>query len=166
MEPLSLIQEIAAAILPVVLAITLHEAAHAFVAYRCGDSTAKMLGRLTLNPIAHIDLIGTILVPLLVGIFSQFHFIFGWAKPVPISTNQLRHPRRDIALVTAAGPLSNLLMAFIWTALFKLATLIHPEQHMAAQFLLYASRIGILINLVLAFLNLIPIPPPWMGAKF
>ncbi len=156
---LSTIQTITVWILPVLLAITLHEASHAYAAYRLGDSTAKMMGRLSLNPIKHIDLIGTILVPILVGIFSQFQFVFGWAKPVPINYNQLRNPRRDMALVAAAGPLSNLAMALFWASLLKLGLMLDPRTSMLGLFLALSGQAGILINLILAFLNLIPIPP-------
>jgi Zn-dependent protease len=156
---LSIIQTISVWTIPVVLAITLHEAAHAYAAHRLGDSTAKMMGRLSLNPIRHIDLIGTIVVPILVGIFSHFQFIFGWAKPVPINYNQLKQPRRDMALVAAAGPLSNLAMAFFWASMFKIGLMLNPETSMVALFLALSGQAGILINLILAFLNLIPIPP-------
>jgi len=156
---LSIIQTISVWTIPVLLAITLHEAAHAYAAHRLGDSTAKMMGRLSLNPIRHIDLVGTIVVPILVGIFSHFQFIFGWAKPVPINYNQLKQPRRDMALVAAAGPLSNLAMALFWASVFKIGLMLKPETSMVALFLALSGQAGILINLILAFLNLIPIPP-------
>lgn len=156
---ISTIQTIAVWVLPVLLAITLHEAAHAYAAHRLGDNTAKMLGRLSLNPIRHIDLIGTILVPILVGVFSQFQFVFGWAKPVPINYNQLHHPKRDMALVAAAGPVSNLAMALFWATLLKIGLLLDPRTSMLALFLALSGQAGILVNLILAFLNLIPIPP-------
>lgn len=159
METLSLIQKIAVWGLPVLLAITLHEAAHAYAAHRLGDSTAKMLGRLSLNPIRHIDLMGTIIVPILVGVLSHFNFVFGWAKPVPVNGNQLRNPRRDMALVTAAGPLSNFVMAILWAALFKLALSLNPQSSASVLFLAYTAQAGIIINLILAFLNLLPVPP-------
>ena len=159
MLTLTLIQKIAVWAVPVLLAITLHEAAHAWVASLCGDTTAKMLGRLSINPLRHIDLIGTVAVPILVAVLSQFQFIFGWAKPVPINWARLQKPRRDMALVAAAGPISNLLMALIWAACFKIATMLHPETSVPALFLLLVGQAGVLINLVLAFLNLIPIPP-------
>lgn len=159
MPELTTIQQIAVWIIPVLLAITLHEAAHAWVASLCGDTTAKQLGRLSFNPVKHIELFGTIILPIMILIFSNFHFVFGWAKPVPINTAQMPHPRRGMALSTAAGPLSNLLMAVIWTALFKLATFMHPETSYSALFLLLTSQAGILINLIFAFLNLLPIPP-------
>jgi Zn-dependent protease len=159
MPEFTLIQQICIWAIPVLLAITLHEAAHAYVAYRCGDTTAKMLGRLSLNPIHHIDPIGTILMPLLIGVLTQFNFVIGYAKPVPINWSQFRHPRRDMILVTLAGPFSNIFMAFLWAACFKIATLLHPETSMPALFLLFSARAGMIINLVLAALNLIPIPP-------
>jgi Zn-dependent protease len=156
---LTLIQTIAVWAVPVLLAITLHEAAHAWVAHRLGDSTAKMMGRLSLNPLRHVDWVGTLLVPILVAVLSHFQFIFGWAKPVPINYNQLRNPRRDMAWVAAAGPLSNLAMALLWALLFKLGTLLDPNASMIARYLVLTGQAGILINLILAFLNLIPIPP-------
>lgn len=159
MPELTTIQQIAVWIIPALLAITLHEAAHAWVANRCGDSTAKMLGRLSFNPIRHIDLIGTIAIPVAVLILSHFNFVFGWAKPVPINAAQLRKPRRDMALVAAAGPLSNLLMAITWAIIFKTALLLDPVHSVPALFLLLVSRAGIIINLLLAFFNLLPIPP-------
>ncbi|ASQ45441.1 site-2 protease family protein [Legionella clemsonensis] len=159
MPELTTIQQIAIWLLPVLFGITLHEAAHAWVAYRLGDTTAKMLGRVSFNPMRHIDLIGTIIVPIAVLILSRFNFVFGWAKPVPINDSQFRHPRRDIALATAAGPLSNLLMAIMWTGLLKIAANMNPQSSNFALFLLLAARAGIIINLLLAYLNLIPIPP-------
>ena len=159
MFTLTMIQKIAVWIVPVLLAITLHEAAHALVASRCGDNTAKMLGRLSINPLRHIDLIGTIVVPIIIALLSQFQFIFGWAKPVPINWRLLRRPRIDTALVAAAGPISNLLMSILWSLCLKLSTFFHPETSSIALFMLLSAQAGILINLVFAFLNLIPIPP-------
>ena len=159
MLTLTLTQKIAVWSIPVLLAITLHEAAHAYVANRCGDTTAKQLGRLSFNPLRHIDLIGTLLVPIIIALLSQFHFIFGWAKPVPINWTRLKNPRRDMGLVAAAGPLSNLIMALLWAGCFKIATLFHPEGSTPALFMLLTAQAGILTNLVLGFLNLIPIPP-------
>lgn len=159
MLTLTLIQKIVVWAIPVLLAITLHEAAHAWVANRCGDPTAKMLGRLSINPLRHVALVGTVIVPFLVAILSQFQFIFGWAKPVPVDWSKLNKPRRDMGLVAAAGPLSNFIMALLWAGLFKIATLLHPETSRSILFLLLTAQAGIIINLVLAFLNLIPIPP-------
>lgn len=159
MPEFTLIQQICIWALPVLLAITLHEAAHAYVALRCGDTTAKDLGRVSLNPVKHIDPIGTILVPLVIGVLTQFSFVIGYAKPVPINWNRFKNPKRDIILVTLAGPLSNLVMAFLWAACLKLSLYFHPETSSTALFLLATARAGMIINLVLAFLNLLPIPP-------
>ncbi|KTD65804.1 site-2 protease family protein [Legionella spiritensis] len=159
MPELTTVQQIAIWIIPVLFAVTIHEASHAWVANLCGDNTAKMMGRLTFNPVKHIDPIGTVIMPVLILVLSQFHFVFGWAKPVPINGAQLRHPRRDMALATAAGPASNLLMVLFWAGCFKIATYFNPQYSSPALFLLLASRAGIIINLLLAFFNLIPIPP-------
>lgn len=159
MPEFTVIQQICIWALPILFAITLHEAAHAFVAYRCGDTTAKMFGRLSLNPIRHIDPVGTILLPIVMGVLTHFNFVFGYAKPVPINWNQLRKPRRDMILVALAGPLSNFLMAFLWAGCFKLATALHSETSMPALFLLATARAGMIINLLLAVLNILPIPP-------
>ncbi|MDI9817685.1 MULTISPECIES: site-2 protease family protein [unclassified Legionella] len=159
MLELTATQQIAIWLLPILFAITLHEAAHAWAAYRLGDNTAKLLGRLSFNPIRHIDLVGTIIVPIIILVLSQFNFVFGWAKPVPINESNLRNPRRDTALVTAAGPLSNLLMALFWASLLKLAMMLDPQSSNIVLFLFLTARAGILINLLLAYLNLIPIPP-------
>ena len=157
---LSLPQQIAVWILPVLLAITLHEAAHAWVANKCGDTTAKMLGRVSINPLRHVDLVGTILVPLMVGILTQFQFIFGWAKPVPISWSRLHRPRLDRALVSIAGPISNFIMAFLWAICFKCAALYsNPQTSTIGLFLILMGQAGIITNLILGILNLIPIPP-------
>lgn len=159
MPEYTIIQQICIWAIPLLLAITLHEAAHAYVALRCGDTTAKMLGRVSLNPIKHIDPIGTVLIPLTIGIFTNFSFVIGYAKPVPINWSRFKNPKRDIILVTLAGPFSNLLMALLWTGCLKIALSFQPEISMPAQFLWAVSRAGISINLVLAFLNLLPIPP-------
>lgn len=157
MLELTLIQKIAVGIIPVLFAITVHEVAHGWVAYRLGDPTAKMLGRLTLNPIKHIDLVGTIIVPLI--LLSMGGFIFGWAKPVPINWRNLRNKRRDIMLVSIAGPFTNGLMALFWAAIYQLIARSHqaPTDEIMALFLM--SQIGVLVNIVLMVLNLIPIPP-------
>jgi Zn-dependent protease len=159
MPALNFIQTLAVWIVPVLLAITLHEASHAYAAHRCGDSTAKMLGRLSINPLRHVDLIGTLLVPLAVAVMSNFQFVFGWAKPVPISWNNLKKPRRDMALVAAAGPASNFIMALLWAVLLKIGLSLNPGTSVLALYLVLTGQAGILINLVLAFLNLLPIPP-------
>ena len=159
MPEFTLIQQICIWALPVLLAITLHEAAHAYVANLCGATTAKMFGRLSLNPIRHIDLVGTILIPIVVGVLTSFQFVIGYAKPVPINWSRFKNPRRDMILVTLAGPFSNIFMAFLWAAAFKIATILHPETSMPALFLLTSARAGMIINLVLAALNLLPLPP-------
>ena len=153
---LSTAQTILLYAIPILFAITVHEVAHGWVANKLGDPTAKMLGRLTLNPIKHIDLVGTILVPAILVTLGGF--IFGWAKPVPITWQNLRHPRRDTALVAAAGPFSNLIMAFLWAALTKLGLTLFPDASASAA-LVSMGQIGIFINLILLVLNLLPIPP-------
>lgn len=159
MPEFTLIQQICIWALPILLAITLHEVAHGYTAYLCGDNTAKMFGRLSLNPIRHIDPLGTLVVPLLIGVLTNFSFLFGYAKPVPVNWNQLKNPKRDMILVSCSGPAANLIMAILWAGIFKAASLMHPETSMPALFLLMAARAGIIVNLILAFLNLIPIPP-------
>lgn len=159
MPEFTLIQQICIWVLPVILAITLHEAAHAYIAHRCGDNTAKMFGRLSLNPLRHIDPVGTLLLPILVGFLTQFSFVIGYAKPVPINWQQFRNPKLDMILVALAGPASNLLMAFIWAFFFKIASHLHPETSTPALFLIMTARAGMIINLVLAALNLLPLPP-------
>ncbi len=157
MLELSLIQKIAISIIPVIFAITVHEVAHGWVANKLGDPTARLLGRLTLNPIKHIDPIGTILVPGLLLLFGGF--IFGWAKPVPITWQNLKNKRRDIVLVSIAGPTANLLMAIFWAILYKIALGLNPVPLNFAFALLTMSQIGVVINVILMVLNIIPIPP-------
>jgi len=157
MYGLSLIQFAAVAALPLLFAITVHEVAHGWVARRLGDRTAEMLGRLTLNPIKHIDPVGTILVPGILMIAGGF--IFGWAKPVPVDARNLRHPKSDMAIVAAAGPLSNLAMAIIWALLAKLGLALAAISPWVATPLVLMGKIGILLNLILLVLNLIPVPP-------
>ncbi|TIC84959.1 site-2 protease family protein [Crenobacter intestini] len=149
-----LIQKIAIYALPVILAITLHEAAHAYVAKRFGDATAYMLGRMTLNPIKHIDPLGTIALPLLGMIMGGF--IFGWAKPVPVNFGNLKPVRRGMRWVAAAGPLSNFAQAVLWVLLFKLAISTDTPY---SEPLLLMSQAGININVVLMVLNLMPLLP-------
>ncbi|MCK4742290.1 MAG: site-2 protease family protein [Sulfuriflexus sp.] len=154
---LSTYQLLAIAILPTLFAIVVHEVAHGWVAYRLGDSTAYMMGRLTLNPIKHIDPIGTILVPAI--LIYTVGFAFGWAKPVPINWRNLKKPKRDIALVAIAGPGSNLLMAIAWGLVMKFANLLPNSMELISEPLGYMGLFGILINTVLMVFNLIPIPP-------
>ena len=141
---------------PAILAITLHEAAHGYAARHFGDPTAWQAGRISLNPLRHIDPIGTLLLPLLLALFKS-PILFGWAKPVPVSIHRLRRPKRDMLWVAAAGPAVNLLMAVGWTALLKLDTLI--PYNMLSQPLALMCQVGIVINLSLAMLNLFPLPP-------
>ncbi len=151
-----IIQGIAIFSLPVILAITLHEAAHGYVAKRYGDLTAYAQGRVTLNPLKHIDPMGTVIVPLLLLAVSS-PYLFGWAKPVPVNFGNLRHPKRDMLWVAAAGPGANLLMAFLWALVFKLGLAI-PESNFSEPMLLMGQA-GILINVILLVLNLLPLPP-------
>ncbi|WP_263771888.1 site-2 protease family protein [Propionivibrio soli] len=156
-----LIQTIAIAALPVIFAITLHEAAHGYAARHFGDPTAWLAGRISLNPARHIDPIGTLLVPGVILAMSYMAagsaMLFGWAKPVPVNFGQLRHPKRDMLWVAAAGPATNLLMAIGWAAMFKFNLAISP--HVFTVPLAEMSRIGLNVNLVLMVLNLLPLPP-------
>jgi Zn-dependent protease len=142
-------------VLPVLIAITLHEAAHGFVAWRLGDDTAYQKGRVTFNPIRHIDPVGTIVVPVLL-LLSPAPFLFGWAKPVPVAFHRLRHPRRDMVLVAAAGPVMNLGLAVISAILINLAA-IAPDSF--ADWLKEVLIRSIFINLILAIFNMLPLPP-------
>ena len=157
----SIIQGIAIYALPVIFAITLHEAAHGYVAKHYGDLTAYAQGRVTLNPLKHIDLIGTIIVPLGIYVLSTSAvgsgFLFGWAKPVPVNFANLRRPKRDMLWVAAAGPGANLLMAFLWAFIIKLSFAM-PESDLAEPMMLMGQA-GITINAILLVLNLLPLPP-------
>jgi Zn-dependent protease len=157
MDVNSLVQTVAIYALPVLFAITLHEAAHGYVARYFGDMTAHAQGRISLNPVRHVDIVGTLVVPLVILGLSGGKFLFGWAKPVPVNYSALRKPRRHMALVAAAGPGANLLMALAWAALLKIATLL-PESTFSAVLALMSGG-GILVNLVFMFLNLLPILP-------
>jgi len=150
-----LIQTISLAAIPVLFAITLHEAAHGYVARHFGDMTAYQQGRITLNPLRHIDPVGTILVPLLSLMMSGL--LFGWAKPVPVNFAALRRPKQDMLWVAIAGPGSNLVMALGWALLYKMAWMF-PANYFAEP-LLGMSQIGIQINVILMVLNLLPLPP-------
>lgn len=155
---LSLPQLVAVYAIPVILAITLHEAAHAFVAARLGDRTAQQQGRMTMNPLAHIDPVGTLLVPALILLASKAlgsGLLFGWARPVPIVPSNLRSPRRDMGIVAAAGPGANIVMALLWGFALKLLVLSSVDN----EFALRMAYAGVVVNLVLAVLNLLPIPP-------
>jgi Zn-dependent protease len=142
--------------IPVLFAITLHEVAHGWMARYFGDRTAEMLGRLSLNPLRHIDLIGTVLVPgFLLAVGGP---LFGWAKPVPVATSVLRNPRRAMVLVALAGPAANFLMAVVWCAVLGAITRVHGNQTLDGWIALMAQA-GIVINVFLAVFNLLPIPP-------
>ena len=157
MPELNLISTLFVFVIPVIFAVTVHEVAHGWVASRLGDQTAKSMGRLTLNPVKHIDPVGTILVPAIMYFASGF--IFGWAKPVPVNWKNLGHPRRDMAIVAIAGPLANLLMLFFWAMSAKIISLSGNEPNYLTQLLLIMCSIGIMINIVLMILNLFPILP-------
>ncbi|MDB5976914.1 MAG: site-2 protease family protein [Nevskia sp.] len=154
---LNIVQTIAVWALPVIFAITLHEVAHGWVARSLGDATAYKLGRLSLNPLRHVDPVGTVLVP---GVLLAMGggFLFGWAKPVPVDWRNFRKPRTDMALVAAAGPLSNLVMAICWGLVFKLAVDIGAQEGVWYGVRLM-GRAGMIINISLMVLNLLPLPP-------
>jgi Zn-dependent protease len=146
---------ISVAAIPILLAITLHEVAHGRVARRFGDRTAEAAGRLSLNPLRHIDPIGTVLVPMVLLWLGGF--LFGWARPVPVNPRYLRRPRQDMVWVAAAGPASNVAMAFAWAVLLSVSQ--HRLQGVVAEWLQSMSSIGVYINLLLAVFNMLPIPP-------
>jgi Zn-dependent protease len=179
MDPNHLVQTVAIYALPVLFAITLHEAAHGYVARHFGDMTAHAQGRISLNPLRHIDPVGTVVVPLLFLMFSPF--LFGWAKPVPVNYSALRNPRPHMAWVAAAGPLANLAMALLWAVVLRLAIGMTDRAEAwtdlaqrgtagvarvainqgsgVAEFVVGAAAAGIIVNLILMLLNLLPIPP-------
>lgn len=151
---LGTVQKITVSALPVIFAITVHEAAHGYVARHFGDMTAQEQGRISFNPMRHIDPVGTILIPALT--LALGGILFGWAKPVPVNFMRLRHPKQDMFWVAAAGPFSNLLMAIVWAMVIKLHGFL-PESF--AWPLALMGAVGVLINTVLMVLNLIPLPP-------
>jgi len=156
MDELTLIQRVVVWILPVIFAITVHEVAHGWMAKQYGDKTADQQGRLTLNPLKHIDPVGTIIVPgLLLITFTGF--IFGWAKPVPVDARNFKNPKKAMMMVAMAGPLSNLLMAVAWALITRVGVAI--EMEFVSLPLIYSGVAGITINLVLGLINLLPIPP-------
>jgi len=142
---------------PVIYAITLHEVAHGTVAYYLGDVTAKRAGRLTINPLKHVDPVGSIIIPVFLLWFSGF--IFGWAKPVPVNEKNLSSPKRDIILVAAAGPAANFVMSIIWAIVMKLGYMLSVTQPDAGLILVYMGAAGIFINAAVMMLNLLPLPP-------
>jgi len=148
-----IIRNIAVFALPVLFAITLHEAAHAYAARRLGDNTAYAQGRMTLNPLVHIDLFGTIIIP--IALYVTTGFVFGYAKPVPVQFGNLRNPKRDMAWVALAGPAANLLMAFLWVVFGMLLVAFGIDE----EFLSKMARAGLLTNLLIFAFNLFPLPP-------
>ena len=150
-----LIQTVLIYALPVLFAITVHEAAHGYAARHFGDNTAAMLGRVTLNPLKHIDPVGTILMPLLLYFATSGAFLFGYAKPVPVNFSHLRHPKRDMVWVALAGPASNFIQAILWAVLFFVLVAAGTDE----RFFLEMARAGVLVNLVMWAFNLFPLPP-------
>jgi len=150
-----IVQTITTHALPVLLAITLHEAAHGYVAKLLGDNTAWALGRVTLNPIPHIDLVGTMAIPLVLYLATAGSFLFGYAKPVPVDFSRLRHPKRDMVWVALAGPVANLLQAVVWVAAIYLLSGFDVQE----RFFIDMAKAGVLTNLVMFAFNLFPIPP-------
>ncbi|MEL6722802.1 MAG: site-2 protease family protein [Pseudomonadota bacterium] len=163
MQSLNLIQQLAIMALPLIFAVTVHEAAHAWVADKLGDDTARSLGRVTFNPIPHIDLLGTIALPLglyaLSALFGGAGFLFGYAKPVPVVARRLRRPQRDMAWVALAGPGANFAMALGWALLFAAAPAWIDLFAGGGRFLAYTAIFGVMINVFLMVLNLLPLLP-------
>jgi Zn-dependent protease len=159
MDPIELLFTLAYGAIPVVFAITMHEVAHGWVAKQLGDPTAQRLGRLSANPIRHIDPIGTIVVPIALALLTSGMTMFGWAKPVPVVFANLRNPKRDMILVAVAGPGANLVMATFWALVAMLMFGVGMEGTFLGGMLILAARVGILINVLLMVFNLLPIPP-------
>jgi Zn-dependent protease len=150
-----LIQTVSVYAIPVIFAITLHEAAHGYAAKYFGDSTAYMMGRVTLNPFSHIHLVGTNLLPLLLYFSTNGALLFGFAKPVPVDFGNLRHPKRDMVWVALAGPVSNLVQAIVWALLF----VVYTDFGVSEKFFLAMCKAGVLSNVVMFAFNLFPLPP-------
>lgn len=155
MDFANLIQTVALYALPVLLAITLHEAAHGYAALHFGDNTAYVMGRVTLNPLPHIDPVGTILMPLLLYVATSGAFLFGYAKPVPVRFGKLRNPKRDMIWVALAGPASNFFQALVWGALL----IVYKGMGVSEPFLVEMAQGGVLVNIVMFVFNLFPLPP-------
>ncbi len=155
MDTTNLIQTASVYAIPVIFAITLHEAAHGYAAKYFGDSTAYMMGRVTLNPFSHIHLMGTILLPLLLYFSTNGALLFGFAKPVPVDFGNLRHPKRDMVWVALAGPASNLVQAIVWALLF----VVYTDFGVSEKFFLAMCKAGVLSNVVMFAFNLFPLPP-------
>jgi Zn-dependent protease len=154
-----LLRILSVALIPGIFAITLHEVSHGWVAKRLGDPTAYMLGRLTINPLKHVDPVGTVIVPIAMLLLSHGSMAFGWAKPVPVAFRNLRHPKRDMVLVAAAGPVSNFAMAAFWALLGGALVMVIGVNAGATEWLLNMCVFGMQINVILAVFNLLPIPP-------
>ena len=155
MDTSNLIQTVSVYAIPVIFAITLHEAAHGYAAKYFGDNTAYMMGRVTLNPFPHIHLVGTILLPLLLYFSTNGALLFGFAKPVPVDFGNLRHPKRDMVWVALAGPTSNLVQAIVWALLF----VVYTDFGVSEKFFLAMCKAGVLSNVVMFAFNLFPLPP-------
>ena len=155
MDTSNLIQTISVYAIPVIFAITLHEAAHGYAAKHFGDNTAYMMGRVTLNPFPHIHLVGTILLPLLLYFSTNGALLFGFAKPVPVDFGNLRHPKRDMVWVALAGPASNLVQAIVWALLY----VVYTDFGVSEKFFLAMCKAGVLSNVVMFAFNLFPLPP-------
>ncbi|MDO9435303.1 site-2 protease family protein [Hydrogenophaga sp.] len=155
MDFAQIVQTVALYAIPVLFAITLHEAAHGYAAKRFGDNTAEMLGRITLNPLKHIDPVGTIAIPLVLYVATAGTFLFGYAKPVPVNFNRLRNPKRDMVWVALAGPGANFVQAIFWTVLLYVLVAMGVDE----DFFLRMCRAGMLVNLVMFAFNLFPLPP-------
>ena len=151
----NLIQTVSVYAIPVIFAITLHEAAHGYAAKYFGDSTAYLMGRVTLNPFPHIHLVGTILLPLLLYFSTNGALLFGFAKPVPVDFGNLRHPKRDMVWVALAGPASNLVQAIVWALLY----VVYTDFGVSEKFFLAMCKAGVLSNVVMFAFNLFPLPP-------
>ena len=173
MDIANLIQTVAIYALPVLFAITIHEAAHGYVARYFGDNTAWMLGRVTLNPLKHIDPLGTIAMPLLLYFATSGAFLFGYAKPVPVNFGNLRNPKRDMVWVALAGPASNFVQAILWALALVLMAWLGVQE----RFFIQMAQAGALVNLVMWAFNLFPLPPldggrilvgllPWKQAQW
>lgn len=154
---MNVIQTIAIWAMPVLFAITLHEVAHGWVAKVHGDPTAESMGRLSFNPLNHIDPIGTIIVPIVLITITGFGF--GWAKPVPVNFNLLRNPKKDMIWVAAAGPGANLIMALFWAAVMKVGFILTSQSEWIATPMILMGQAGIIVNLIFLLLNLLPVPP-------
>lgn len=157
------IQKLVVSILPILIAITFHEVSHGYVANRLGDPTARFTGRLTLNPIVHIDPIGTVIMPIMLFVFTNGQFVFGYAKPVPINPMNFKDPKRDMAISAAAGPITNIILAILSQIILSFTLLFHSQSggvgNAIVTPLAMMFEFSIIINIVLAVINLIPIPP-------